>query len=199
MSNKHETVATETANASGTTEAAKGPDGAKTPNPDDLRGSLLAEYGDSLPKEYQGPILMLGQAVLKSMAQYERFASRYGLTYNALMVLMCLRYADGEASQSSISKLLWLPKQTVGSVIDGFKKKGLVSESPSLRDARSKTISLTEEGRRFSDPMFERLKAIDAAAIQAESVENLEAAVRSVNKYVEAFEGALADSEPRNA
>lgn len=164
-----------------------------------LQGSLLAEYGSSLPEEYQAPILMLSQAVLKSMAQYERFASRYGLTYNALMVLMCLCYADGGANQSSISKLLCLPKQTVGSVINGFKKKGLVSESPSPRDARAKIIFLTEEGRRFSDPMFERLRAIDAAAIRADSAENLEAAVRSVNRYVEAFEEALADMDSSEA
>lgn len=104
---------------------------------------------------------------------------------------MCVRYADGSATQSLMSKFLWLPKQTVGSVLNGFKKKGYIEESPSSRDARSKVISLTEEGRRFANPLFERLQQIDAAAIRAESVENLAIALRSVNKYVEAFEEAL--------
>ena len=160
-----------------------------------LQKSLLEGYGKTLPQDYYAPTVMLSQAILKSMAHYERFAKQYDLTYNALMVLTCIRYAGDATSQSAISKLLWLPKQTVGSVLSGFKKKGYISESPSPHDARSKVVALTDEGKAFSDPIFERLQRIDAAAIQAESAENLETAVRSLDKYVAAFEKALSEVE----
>lgn len=160
----------------------------------DLQNSLIAEYNKSLPEEYYTSMMLLSQSLLKSMAQYERFAKQYDLTYNALMVLMCIRYIDREMSQSAISKILWLPKQTVGSVLNGFKKKGLIVEAPSSSDARAKVITLTEEGKQFSDPIFERLQKIDSEAVQGISSEGLEAVVQSMNDYAKAFEKAFLET-----
>ena len=157
---------------------------------EELQLSLYAAYSESLPEEYHAPAVLLGQSILKSMMLYERFAKQYGLTYNGLLVLLCLRLTDG-ASQGGISKLLWLPKQTVGSLLNGFKKKGYVSETPSPRDARSKIVSLTEEGKAFADPLFKRLHELDSMAVTSVSLEDLRAAVDSVDAYASAFEQAL--------
>ena len=47
----------------------------------DLQNSLIAEYSKSLPEEYYTSMILLSQSLLKSMAQYERFAKQYDLTY----------------------------------------------------------------------------------------------------------------------
>lgn len=158
----------------------------------ELQEAFLEEYSKTLPEEYYAPTMVLSQAILRSMAQYERFAKRQGLTYNALLVLLCLHFASDAVSQHVVSKALWLPKQTVGSVINGFRKKGLIKESPDPRDARAKAISLTKEGQEFADSVFQRLQDLDRQALEAVSKDGLEVAVQSMNAYTEAFERALA-------
>ena len=91
----------------------------------------------------------------------------------------------------AISKLLWLPKQTVGSILNSLKKKGYITEAVSSGDARSKVILFTDEGKSFVDPIFDQLQSLDLEAIQSVSSEQLEAAVQSMKDYTEAFENAF--------
>ena len=149
-------------------------------------------YGEALPERYLSPAADLTMAVIKSMGCYERFAKTHDLSLNALLVLMALHYAEEPCTQKSIGKLMWLPKQTVGSIVSGFKKKGFVEEHVSARDARAKTISLTEEGARRCEALFEDLRAIEAEALGAADTAGLEAAIASVNAYTEAFQTKLA-------
>lgn len=149
-------------------------------------------YGETLPERYLSPAADLTMAVIKSMGCYERFAKAHDLSLNALLVLMALHYAEEPCTQKSIGELMWLPKQTVGSIINGFKKKGLVEERVSTLDARAKAISLTEEGARWCEALFEDLRAIEAEALRAADAAGLEAAIASVNAYTEAFQQKLA-------
>ena len=157
----------------------------------ELQNTMLSAYSKALPEEYSAPTILLSQSILKSMAQYERFAKQNGLTYNSLLVLMCLYYTEDSTSQHTISKLLCLPKQTVGSVLNGFKKKGYVTESPDAHDARSKVLILNENGKSFAGPIFLKLQALDQKAIQAISPEGLNATITSMDSYTKAFELAL--------
>ena len=143
-------------------------------------------YGETLPERYLSPAADLTMAVIKSMGCYERFAKTHDLSLNAL------HYAEEPCTQKSIGELMWLPKQTVGSIVSGFKKKGFVEEHVSARDARAKTISLTEEGARRCEALFEDLRAIEAEALGAADTAGLEAAIASVNAYTEAFQTKLA-------
>ncbi|MFR7747036.1 MAG: MarR family winged helix-turn-helix transcriptional regulator [Eggerthellaceae bacterium] len=158
---------------------------------EDLQDSMIIEYSKMFPKEYFAPALMLSRTILKNMAIYEQFAKQFGLTYNALMVLISIRFTQYEVSQSTISKLLWLPKQTVGSILNSLKKKGYITEAVSSGDARSKVILFTDEGKSFVDPIFDQLQSLDLEAIQSVSSEQLEAAVQSMKDYTEAFENAF--------
>ena len=74
---------------------------------------LQALYGEGLTEDYLMPTLELNRSLLKSMAQYERFAKQHKLNLNSLLVLLVLYYAKGACSQQLVSKTLWLPKQTV--------------------------------------------------------------------------------------
>ncbi|RDB95175.1 hypothetical protein C1867_10085 [Eggerthella lenta] len=148
---------------------------------------LQALYGEGLTEDYLMPTLELNRSLLKSMAQYERFAKQHKLNLNSLLVLLVLYYAKGTCSQQLVSKTLWLPKQTVGSILAGLKMKGYTQEAVSPVDARAKTISLTDEGARFCEEVFASLHRLESEALQGTDVEDIKAATRSVDAYAEAF------------
>lgn len=160
-----------------------------------IEGSLLDAYRDAIPPEYSVPSLTLTQAMLRIMANYEQFAKRHGLTTNGLLTLTVIRFADVPCTQRLISKLLLIPKQTVSSIIASFKKQGYVAEKPSPSDGRAKMLVLTEEGAAFSDHVLSELSELERTALQANSREEMEAAVRVANVYTDAFERGLAKLE----
>ena len=144
---------------------------------DEFMEVLQALYGEGLTEDYLMPTLELNRSLLKSMAQYERFAKQHKLNLNSLLVLLVLYYAKGTCSQQLVSKTLWLPKQTVGSILAGLKMKGYTQEAVSPVDARAKTISLTDAS----------LHRLESEALQGTDVEDIKAATRSVDAYAEAF------------
>lgn len=159
-----------------------------------LQDSMLSEYGKTLPEEYFSVSISLSQSLLKMMSQYERFAKQHNLTYNAMLVLLCLRFGGTQLSQGILSKFLFLPKQTVGSILVGFKKKNYVIESPSPVDARSKILVLTKEGEQFADSIFTQLQEIDSQALIAVPKEQFEATLDTIDAYNNAFEKALTNA-----
>lgn len=154
---------------------------------DEFMEVLQALYGEGLTEDYLMPTLELNRSLLKSMAQYERFAKQHKLNLNSLLVLLVLYYAKGTCSQQLVSKTLWLPKQTVGSILAGLKMKGYTQEAVSPVDARAKTILLTDEGARFCEEVFASLHRLESEALQGTDVEDIKAATRSVDAYAEAF------------
>lgn len=156
-------------------------------------------YGDNLPADYFVPALELNQVLLKSMAHYERFAKQHKLNFNSLLVLMVISYSKEPCNQHFISKTLWLPKQTVGSILLGLKKKGLIEEAASSTDARAKVLSLTSEGSRFCEGIFTELHNLEIEALQKVEVEDIKAATRSLEAYSEAFGQGLEDLSENRA
>ena len=164
-----------------------------------IEGSLLAAYCDSLPAEYSAPTLTLTQAMMQSLANYERFAKRHGLTTNGMLVLMTIRFATEPCTQRLISKVLWLPKQTVGSIVNAFKKKGYLTEKPSPHDGRAKMLALTEEGAAFSDAVLSELSALERTALEETPRADMEVAVRAMSSYADAFERGIGKLEAQDA
>lgn len=159
-------------------------------------GLLRTYYGD-LPESYIASAANLMQVIIRRMACYEQFAKLHGLSTNSLFVLMTLYYAQEPCTQKVISELMWLPKQTVGSIVTGYKKKGYVQEEVSPADRRAKALSLTEEGRRFCDGIFTDLRRLEAAAIMAIDADGINAAVASMDAYTEAFADGMRALEER--
>ena len=118
---------------------------------------------------------------------YGEFAKRYGESYHSMSILYLLGEHPEGISQKQLAAVLYLPKQTVGSILAGLKMKGYTQEAVSPVDARAKTISLTEEGARFCEQVFASLHRLESEALQGTDVEDIKAATRSVDAYAEAF------------
>ena len=160
---------------------------------DALEDALFGAYRDALPGEDGAFALALSQATLKSSANYERLAKRHGLTANGLMLLITLRFAEAPCTQRLVSKLLWLPKQTVGSIVASLKKRGLITEAPSPADGRAKVLALTDEGARLCDTAVTELVSLEHTALEALPPEDVSVTVRTLDAYVETFERGLDD------
>ncbi len=173
----------------------------RTEQPHDARDELAADgivreyYEACLPERYLSPAADLTMSLVTSMGLYERYAKLHGLSLNALFVLMALRYSTELRTQKAISEALWIPKQTVGSIVGAFKKDGLVVEEPSPLDRRAKVLTLTDAGRARSSAVLDPLRAIESRAMQSMDLEGLESALRSMNGFARAFERGIGEFE----
>lgn len=151
---------------------------------------LQALYGDNLPASFKATV-ELTQTMLKTTALYDRFAKRHALNVNSLMVLMVLHYSATPRNQRFISEALSLPKQTVGSISSKLKEMGYLAESPSAEDARAKDITLTYDGARFCDQVFEELRELENRAFRTVDATEIEAAAGSMRAFADAFNAGL--------
>lgn len=97
-------------------------------------------------------------------AIYESYAASKGLSYTAFLVLLSLTEAEGAVTQNDIATMWQLPKQTVNSILDSFRKKDYVRLVQSEADRRAKEIRLTESGRQMLMPVMEEIRTVEAKA-----------------------------------
>lgn len=103
---------------------------------------------------------------------YERYAKQHGLTYISLFILQLI---DDGTTQKELCETLYFPKQTVNKVIQSFEKKGYIELTNNTQDKRTRSIMLTDKGRKFQNeviPLIENAE-ISAFASLAENEQEL--------------------------
>ena len=77
---------------------------------------------------------------------YAEWCKKRGISYSWLLILdMILRAKDG-IEPSMISDSLFMPRQTMTSLLDQLEKNGLILRERSLTDRRRINLALTEKG-----------------------------------------------------
>lgn len=100
--------------------------------------------------------------------QYEHWARGKGLTFNSLLVLDTIAEhveKGAKCTQKLICERLFLPKQTVGTILDSFEKKGYLERVTVPEDRRNKSVLLTEAGRKWADEILEELYRTEREAL----------------------------------
>lgn len=78
---------------------------------------------------------------------YAEWCKKRGISYSWLLILdMILRAKDG-IEPSMISDSLFMPRQTMTSLLDQLEKNGLILRERSLTDRRRINLALTEKGK----------------------------------------------------
>ncbi|RKR72972.1 MarR family winged helix-turn-helix transcriptional regulator [Frondihabitans australicus] len=106
------------------------------------------EPGRTRPDEPQ-ELSVVDAAAQLSFAVLEvltRVSATENLSVTQLRVLGILR--DREPTMADLADRLGLDRSSVTGLVDRAEKRGLVRRAPSLHDARSTTVALTDEGRR---------------------------------------------------
>ena len=78
---------------------------------------------------------------------YAEWCKKRGISYSWLLILdMILRAKDG-IEPAMISDSLFMPRQTMTSLLDQLEKNGLILRERSLTDRRRINLTLTEKGK----------------------------------------------------
>lgn len=130
---------------------------------------------------------------------YGEFAKRYGESYHSMSILYLLGEHPEGISQKQLAAVLYLPKQTVGSIMAGLERRGLAEHRQDDADRRSKLHALTAEGARHCDEMMDALRAIEMRCVEEIGVEDMTRAHDISTRYLALFGRELESNEPARA
>lgn len=95
---------------------------------------------------------------------YGAFAKKHGESYFSLWALDELGRRPDGISHKQLADALYLPKQTVASIIASFERRGLAASEQSPTDRRSRIVRLTDEGRTRADEIIREMDEIEDAS-----------------------------------
>lgn len=91
---------------------------------------------------------------------YADWCRAHGVSIHRLTVLEALWFQQKTGcTLRSLQDRLYLPKQTIHTIVDGLVKEGYLERHPSPEDKRTKVLRLTESGLEYAKtqvvPMYE--------------------------------------------
>ena len=117
---------------------------------------------------------------------YEDYAKSVGLSYTSLYTLHMIALTEN-CTQKFIAEQMFLPKQTINSIIATFRKQGLVELREMAEDKRHKTLHLTEDGKKFAEQIFPQVEAAEQNSMAQFDEEERTTFLKLMNKYVFSF------------
>lgn len=121
---------------------------------------------------------------------YEDYARSLGLTYTSLYILHMIALTEN-CTQKYLAEQMFLPKQTINSIIAQFHKQGWVELWEMPEDKRHKTLHLTEKGKEFGTLVFPQIEKAEQNSIAQFSEEERKNFLNLMQKYVACFASEL--------
>lgn len=113
--------------------------------------------------DYRKIMSRFSNAQTQVNASYEMIAKKYGLTYNALMILYIID-EEKNITQKNISDALYLSKSTVHSVLLGLKKQNYVDLAEG-DNKKEKFVFLTPQGELFFSAIRKETEIFEKAVL----------------------------------
>ena len=113
---------------------------------------------------------------------YEEYAKSVGLSYTSLYVLHMIALNE-KCTQKYIAEQMYLPKQTINSVISSFCKQGLIELTELPEDRRHKALHLTNEGKKFANAILPKIEQAERRSIEQFEDNERKALFRLIKKY----------------
>ena len=117
---------------------------------------------------------------------YEEYAKSVGLSYTSLYTLHMIALTEN-CTQKFIADQMFLPKQTINSIITAFHRQGLIELKEMAEDKRHKTLHLTEEGEKFAKQIFPQVEAAEQNSMAQFDEGERDAFLKLMDKYVTSF------------
>ena len=120
---------------------------------------------------------------------YYKFAKKYDMSDMALYTLHII-YESKECIQNDLAEKLFLPKQTICSILDNFEKKGYIKRQINPEDKRNRLISLTKKGTIFAKPIIEDFENLDRSVLKCLSDEDIKKYTncqKEIIKFMESY------------
>lgn len=123
---------------------------------------------------------------------YYELARNCGLSETAYWILYAIEVSGGSITQREIASNFSYSKQTVNSALKTLEARGLVELDYVEGSRRSKLVSLTPDGRAFSDERIRPAIAAEDRAFTSLAPEERLELLRLVSAYTEAIDRELA-------
>lgn len=102
-----------------------------------------------MDEQIKRQIDVINQHIKELNSLYHIAAVKSGVSDGEICVWSMLLTTDKEYSQQDLCELLFLPKQTINSIISGMKKKGYISLEHVPGTKNRKVIRLSDNGRNY--------------------------------------------------
>ena len=118
---------------------------------------------------------------------YHRVARSCGLSDCALWLLYTLRAEESPLTQTQLSEMLSLPKQTVNSALKKLVEAGCLRLEAADGNLKNKQVLVTEAGDAFLHRTVDRVFALEDAAVSRLTGEERAALLALSQKLLDAF------------
>ena len=118
---------------------------------------------------------------------YHRLARTCGLSDCALWLLYTLRAEESPLTQTQLSEMLSLPKQTVNSALKKLVEAGCLRLEAADGNLKNKQVLVTEAGDAFLRRTVDRVFALEDAAVSRLTGEERAALLALSQKLLDAF------------
>lgn len=134
--------------------------------------------------EIKKQIDTINQKINELNSLYRTAAIKSGISDGEISVWSALLCAEEEYSQQDLAEMLFLPKQTVNSIISNLTKKGFVflEHVPGTRNR--KVVRLTEDGREYGQSRVMWIFQAEEEAMGATDLQEVQAYISMLEKYI---------------
>lgn len=137
-----------------------------------------------MDKSIKDQIDTINQRLKELNSLYHIAAMKSDITDGEISIWSALLESDGVYSQQDISDLLFLPKQTVNSIISNLVKKGFVYLEHVSGTRNRKVICLTEAGRDYGESKVRWIFKAEERALEQTDPEQVQACIEMIEKYI---------------
>lgn len=140
-----------------------------------------------MDKNIKKQIDIINQRIKELNSLYRIAAGKSGISDGEVCIWSALLCEEEEFSQQDLSDLLFLPKQTVNSIVSNLIKRGFVylEHVPGTRNR--KVIQLTQEGREYGESKVMWIFNAEQKALEQTEPEQVQSAIKMIEKYILAF------------
>lgn len=130
---------------------------------------------------------MINQKIKELNSLYRIAASKSGISDGEVCIWSALLNSGEEYSQQDLSDLLFLPKQTVNSIISNFIRRGFAFLEHMPRTRNRKVIRLTDEGRDYGESRVMWIFQAEQRALEKSDREQVQACIEMIDNYIVNF------------
>lgn len=138
--------------------------------------------------DYKNQIRKLNYIINGINASYGKLAQKYGINYNALMMLNVLE--EKKCTQKEICDILLLPKSTVHGILLDYVKKGYMTLEAGT-NKKEKLITFTESGKAYMQQVMNEVHSVEIKAMEALGDEQCRQLMESNLLFYEAFKNEV--------
>ena len=128
---------------------------------------------------------VINQHIKELNSLYHAAAVRSGSSDGEICVWSMLLTTEKEYSQQDLCELLFLPKQTINSIVSGLIKKGYIFLEHVPGTKNRKVIRLSDEGRNYGEKNIMWILEAEHHAMEEADPHEISTLISMLEKYID--------------